>query len=86
MTETGYNGTGGAMHLAGRLGLLAMHLGEHALQPLLEVLVLGALVEFADEMAPAPEGVAREAKGGAAEILYERRESRSATVSKGVGL
>jgi hypothetical protein len=46
---------------AGALGFLAMDFGEHGLQAGLERLVLGALVELADE-------VAADFEGGVAEI------------------
>jgi len=46
-----------------------MNLGKHLLQQLLKGLVLGALVELADEVAAGLECVAGEGQGGAAEVL-----------------
>lgn len=50
-----------------------MHLLEHALELLLERLVLGALVELADEVAAGLEGVGGEYEGCVAEVLFAGR-------------
>lgn len=46
-----------------------MHLGKELAQAPLERLVLGALVELADEVAAGAEGLVGEGQGGCAEVL-----------------
>lgn len=60
-------------YLARGIGLLALDPVKHLPQALLELLVLGAGVELADEVATGLEGVAREAEGGGAEVLQVTR-------------
>lgn len=47
-----------------------MYLGEHPLKQLLELLVLGPRVEFADEMSSCLERVRGESQGCVAEVLF----------------
>lgn len=49
-----------------------MDLREHLFQHLLETLVLGPLVELADEMASYLERVRGKSQGGVAEVLFIR--------------
>lgn len=46
-----------------------MYFGEHLLQRLLELLVLRALIEFADEVAPCLERIRGKSEGCVAEVL-----------------
>lgn len=59
---------------ARRLGLLPVDSPKQGLQLLLERLVLGSLVELADEVAAVFEGVACELKCGVAEVLCAQRQ------------
>lgn len=56
-------------YLTRGIRFLALDPVEHLPQTLLELLVLRAGVEFADEVAASLEGVAREAEGRGAEVL-----------------
>lgn len=47
-----------------------MYLGEHTLKQLLELLVLGPLVELADEVPPCLERVRGERQGRVAKVLF----------------
>lgn len=47
-----------------------MNLCEHRLQHLLETLVLGPLIEFADKVPANLESVRGESQGGVAEVLF----------------
>ncbi len=57
-------------HAPRRLGLLAVHLGKHLAEQHLKRLVLGSLVELAQEMPSWLEGLGREGEGGMAEVLF----------------
>lgn len=56
-------------YLARGIGLFTLDPTKHLPEALLELLVLGAGVELADEVAASLKGVTREAKGRGAEVL-----------------
>ena len=64
-------------HASRRLGLLPMHLGKEPLKPLLQLLVLGALVELADKVPSRPERVTGKLQRRVAEILFPISKRRT---------